>query len=344
MWYFDRNAVIIGAFALAAAIGYTPDAQAAKGNSSSKPMLSFTSDVASVKEGGTVLLSWASANVSKCTASGAWSGSQAATGSYRTQALKIDSTFTLTCQASRGKIQRSVLIDVVPAPTTTESTTSTGTTTESSTTSTSGTTSGSTSTTSGTTTETSTGTSSGSTTTSTTTSGTTTTSPTTTVTPRLALQASASAVKTGESVTLTWTGEAVSNCQASGSWTGSRATNGSEVRSQLTTSQSYTLTCDSATGQVVAMTSVQVWSGGTEITWSPPTQNDDGTPLTDLAAYRIYVGTISRNYYQQVDVSSAAVTKYFLDLLPGEYYISMSAIDAEGNESALSNEVRKLVQ
>jgi len=301
MWYFDRNAVVIGAFALAVAIGYTPDAMAARSSSSSKPMLSLKSDVTSVQEGGTVLLSWASASVTNCTASGAWSGSQPTSGTFNTPPLKVDSTYTLTCQSSRGKVQRSVLIDVVPAPTTT---------------------------------------SSGSTTTSTTTSGTT----TTTVTPRLALQASASAVKTGESVTLSWTGEAVSNCQASGSWTGSRATSGSEVRSQLTTSQSYTLTCDSATGQVVAMTSVQVWSGGTEITWSPPTQNDDGTPLTDLAAYRIYVGTISRNYYQQVDVTSAAVTKYFLDLLPGEYYIAMSALDAEGNESALSNEVRKLVQ
>jgi hypothetical protein len=92
------------------------------------------------------------------------------------------------------------------------------------------------------------------------------------------------------------------------------------------------------------MTSVQITSGGTEITWSPPTRNDDGTPLTDLAAYRIHVGTISRSYHQQVDVSDPAATRHFLELQPGEYYIAMTALDAEGNESALSNEVRKVVQ
>ena len=66
--------------------------------------------------------------------------------------------------------------------------------------------------------------------------------------------------------------------------------------------------------------------------------------MTDLAAYRIYVGTISQTYHQQFEVKNAAATQQFLDLLPGEYYIAMTAVDAQGNESTKSNEVRKIVR
>ena len=94
----------------------------------------------------------------------------------------------------------------------------------------------------------------------------------------------------------------------------------------------------------MAMTSVTVSAGGTQVSWQPPEEKIDGSPLTDLAAYRIYVGTISRSYYQEIDVKDVSKTQYFVNLSPGEYYLAMTAIDAEGNESALSNEVRKVVQ
>ncbi len=36
--------------------------------------------------------------------------------------------------------------------------------------------------------------------------------------------------------------------------------------------------------------------GTATLSWTPPTQNTDGSPLTDLAGYRVYWGTSSGNY------------------------------------------------
>lgn len=168
-------------------------------------------------------------------------------------------------------------------------------------------------------------------------------STTPTVTPTLKLQASASSVASGGSVTLTWTGEGVSNCTASGSWSGSRASSGSELRTGLTANQSYTLSCSSASGTIMAMTSVKVTSGGVQLSWQAPAERIDGSPLTDLSGYRIYVGTLSKSYYQQIDVNDPTKTQAFLNLEPGEYFIAMTAVDGDGAESPLSNEVRRIV-
>jgi hypothetical protein len=92
------------------------------------------------------------------------------------------------------------------------------------------------------------------------------------------------------------------------------------------------------------MTSVEVILDGTRISWSPPAQNIDGTPLAGLFAYRIYVGSKSQQYDQHIELLDTDSTHCYVDLQPGEYYIAMSAVDLNGNESALSNEVRKVVQ
>ena len=87
------------------------------------------------------------------------------------------------------------------------------------------------------------------------------------------------------------------------------------------------------------MTSVVISEGGKLLSWQPPQLNEDGSPINDLEAYRIYVGLSSRNYGQPVELTDTTMSSYFLDLLPGDYYISMTAIDIDGNESAFSNEV-----
>jgi hypothetical protein len=295
--------------ALIAGLALTSTAEAANGkggttSASGTPYLALSADKTSTESGGTVLLSWSTANVGRCMASGNWSGRQRDSGSYRTGPLTADSTFTLTCVTAVGSIEQTVAVTIAePADPTggasdgTESTTDSGTAD----------------------------------------SGTTTT-------PALQLQASATAIRTGESVTLTWFGEAVSNCQASGSWSGARPASGSESRSSLTASENYTLTCDSASGQIVAMTSVQVTSSGALISWQPPQEKIDGTLLTGLSGYRIYVGTLTQAYNQLIELEDPTATEHFVDLLPGEYYIAMTALDTDGNESAYSNEVRRVVQ
>ena len=82
------------------------------------------------------------------------------------------------------------------------------------------------------------------------------------------------------------------------------------------------------------------------LNWTPPTENVDGSPVTDLAGFRVYwrLDDISQ-YSQSVTINDAFQTTYDLDLLGLEngtsVYIVMTAFDMEmpANESVHSNEV-----
>lgn len=81
-------------------------------------------------------------------------------------------------------------------------------------------------------------------------------------------------------------------------------------------------------------------TNGVEVSWAPPTQNADGSTLTDLSGYKIHYGTQSGNYPDSVAVNSAGLTRYELDALPkGTVYLAMTAVNAAGAESDFSKEV-----
>ena len=80
------------------------------------------------------------------------------------------------------------------------------------------------------------------------------------------------------------------------------------------------------------------------INWTPPTENTDGTPLTDLSGYNIHYGTSSGNYTQTVSVSNPGLATYVVDnLTPGTYYFAVGAVNSAGTESPLSSEVSATV-
>jgi hypothetical protein len=64
----------------------------------------------------------------------------------------------------------------------------------------------------------------------------------------------------GQSTTLTWTATNASICTASGGWSGTEPTSGSQSTGALTASQSYTLTCSGPGGSASDTASVQVTS------------------------------------------------------------------------------------
>jgi hypothetical protein len=161
--------------------------------------------------------------------------------------------------------------------------------------------------------------------------------------PSLSLRTVDAEVRPGESATLSWSGTSVSNCRASGAWSGAREASGTETIGPLQADSSFTLTCESSSGNLISMTSVLVTDGGTTLSWVPPVENTDGTPLQGLLGYRIYVGTSSRAYHERLEVSDPAATSQFLALSRGEYFLAMTALDAEGRESTYSNEVVKVV-
>lgn len=89
----------------------------------------------------------------------------------------------------------------------------------------------------------------------------------------------------------------------------------------------------------------QVSLGSATLSWTAPTQNTDGSSLTDLAGYRIYYGTSSTSLTQTVQVGNAGVTTYVIEnLSPATYYFAVKAYSSTGAESGNSNVASKTVQ
>lgn len=81
-------------------------------------------------------------------------------------------------------------------------------------------------------------------------------------------------------------------------------------------------------------------SGSVTLAWTPPTQNDDGSTLTDLSGYKIHYGTESGNYTSTVDVENPGLSRFDLSSLPaGKIFIAMTAVNAGGAQSEFSSEV-----
>ena len=84
---------------------------------------------------------------------------------------------------------------------------------------------------------------------------------------------------------------------------------------------------------------VQVGTSSVTLTWMPPTENTDGTPLTNLAGYRLRYGPQSGNYTNVVTLANPGLATYVLGgLATGTYYIVISAYSQTGVESSYSNE------
>ena len=84
--------------------------------------------------------------------------------------------------------------------------------------------------------------------------------------------------------------------------------------------------------------------GSVTLSWSPPTENTDGSPLTDLVGYAFYWGTSPGSYPNRVQVDDAAISSYVVDdLVPDTYYFVATAIKSNGTESSYSNEAVKEV-
>jgi hypothetical protein len=79
--------------------------------------------------------------------------------------------------------------------------------------------------------------------------------------------------------------------------------------------------------------------GSATLSWLPPTQNVDGSPLLNLAGYRVYWGQQSGSYSSSSEVMNPGVTTYVIEnLVKGTHYFATTAVNASGIESALSRE------
>jgi siroheme synthase len=75
-------------------------------------------------------------------------------------------------------------------------------------------------------------------------------------------------------------------------------------------------------------------TGSAALSWTPPTQNTDGSSLTNLAGYRIYYGTDPQALGSHIEISNPGITAYTVgNLSTGSYYFSVSAYTSNGAES-----------
>jgi hypothetical protein len=85
--------------------------------------------------------------------------------------------------------------------------------------------------------------------------------------------------------------------------------------------------------------------GSVTLSWTPPTENEDGTALTDLDGYRIYWGTTAGLYPNSVTIDNESVSTYVIDnLSPGTYEFVATSFNTSGVESAYSSPATKVVQ
>jgi Putative Ig domain len=94
----------------------------------------------------------------------------------------------------------------------------------------------------------------------------------------------------------------------------------------------------------IAVSSGSTSSGSATLSWMPPTENTNGTTLTNLAGYRIYYGTSSGAMTQRITVANAGTARYVVDgLAAGTWYFSVRAYTTAGVESTGSNTATKTV-
>lgn len=78
-------------------------------------------------------------------------------------------------------------------------------------------------------------------------------------------------------------------------------------------------------------------TGTAALSWTMPTLNTDGTPLTDLSGYRVYHGLNASTLSDVIDITDENTTNYtFNALASGTHYFAVSAYNSTGVESALS--------
>jgi hypothetical protein len=133
------------------------------------------------------------------------------------------------------------------------------------------------------------------------------------------------------SVVVTWSSTGATSCVASGSWSGVKATSGSQTFINVQRPQSYTLTCNAGSGEAV-------------LTWTPPSLYTDDTPIgpgelkhhvVTHAASAIELGTGPK-----VTVIMPGTSTTIAGLPAGDRFFTVAAVtqeDVSSDESGIAS-------
>ena len=86
-------------------------------------------------------------------------------------------------------------------------------------------------------------------------------------------------------------------------------------------------------------------NGTVTMSWTPPTTRTDGSPLTNLAGFKLRYGNSVGNYSNTITIPNPGVTTYLVEnLARGTYYFVIAAYDSNDIESSNTSPVSGTIQ
>lgn len=100
----------------------------------------------------------------------------------------------------------------------------------------------------------------------------------------------------------------------------------------------------SATLAAFSITVNAIGTGTATLSWLPPTQNSDGSALTNLSGFQVRYGRSAGNLDQSVSLDNPSINRYVVEnLATGTWYFAVVAVNASGVTSTLSNTSNKTI-
>jgi hypothetical protein len=149
--------------------------------------------------------------------------------------------------------------------------------------------------------------------------------------PTVTLTASSSSVSSGAAATLTWSSTNATSCTASGGWSGSEPTSGSASTGALSSTTTFTLTCDGAAGSAPASASttvsVQSSSGGGGTVSRPPYNTGYGLfvlngKLYDSKGVEFRIRGVNLCHYDSTGYSGPGIARSNANTVRVGFYLS----------------------
>ena len=100
----------------------------------------------------------------------------------------------------------------------------------------------------------------------------------------------------------------------------------------------------SASLNAFAITVADVVVGSATLSWTPPTENSDGSALTNLSGYRVHYGRSPTQLSQTIEITNSSLSTYVVEnLSSGTWYFSVVSVNSGGTTSVLSNVAAKTI-
>lgn len=93
-----------------------------------------------------------------------------------------------------------------------------------------------------------------------------------------------------------------------------------------------------------SITVSELGTGTATLSWTPPTQNSDGSALTNLAGYQVLYGRTATDLNQTIRLDNPSINSYVVEnLSAGTWYFAVVAVNSTGVTSPVSNTGNKTI-